>query len=230
MRSYREEHESMNAALRERIDAAAKSFERAKKSLMRPDGLTKYSLPEHNELEAVAQNDFNAALNRIGDEIEGRIASAEEKLHRMEHADPSAALTAEELEAANARRAFISDEVFNHSAEGLTDRVAAIISGGDRVAQFLYLHYLRARASESSAGEEGNIPETERYRLKELAAELEAALDPEAAGRLEKARAEIDELRKIRDYAYYRRHGAKDPVELHMNRAYGSAEEGGFIA
>ena len=103
----------------------------------------------------------------------------------------------------------------------MADRVKGVITSGDRAAMFLYAHHLRARARDSSAGE-GVIPDAEQLRLEQLAIELEAALDPGAAGRLEKVQAEIAELRKIRDYAYLRKNGATDPVELYMNRAYGS--------
>ncbi len=60
------------------------------------------------------------------------------------------------------------------------------------------------------------------YPLGVLAGEeLERALDPEGAKKLEGARAELEEARGLRDYARLRRNGARGPVELHMNRVYG---------
>jgi hypothetical protein len=56
-----------------------------------------------------------------------------------------------------------------------------------------------------------------------LAGELERVLKPEGAARMERAGTELEEMRRLRDYAYYRRRGARDPVELHMNRVYGTA-------
>jgi hypothetical protein len=212
----------MHDDLRSKIDEAAKTFERAKRSLLRPDGQSKFSIPEHNELEGIAKSNFNSELGRIEDEIEGRIASAEEKLHRMEHSDPSAVLTAEELEQANARRAFVSDEVFGRSAQALEDRVRAVIASSDRPAMFLYAHYLRAKTSED-IGDRGLVPDAEQLRLGELVRELESALDPQAAARVERAQAEIKELRGLKDYVYLRKNGATDPVQLYMDRAYGSA-------
>jgi hypothetical protein len=212
----------MHSDLRRRIDEAAAQHERARKALSRPDGQPRYGPAESTELEEVARREFEDKLRRLEDEVDGRLASAEEKLHTMEHSDPSAALTAAELEQANARREFISDEVFGHTAQGLEDRVRAVIASGDSAAMFLYAHFIRARASDSSAGAEGLVPDPEQLRLKQLADELENALNPGAAGRQEKARAEIDELGKIKDYAFYRRHGVRDAVEMHMQRAYGA--------
>jgi hypothetical protein len=64
----------MHSDLRQRIDAAAERFEKARKWLLRADGRAKFSLVEYQELEQVAQNDFNATLSRIEDEIERRVS------------------------------------------------------------------------------------------------------------------------------------------------------------
>jgi hypothetical protein len=210
----------MHDDLRRRIDQAAEAFERAKRALVRSDGCAKFSLVEYQELEQVAQNDFNATLSRIEDEIEGRIASAEEKLYRMEHADPSAALTAEELEAANATRSFVSDEAFSLSRDALAERVRAVIASGDRVGAYLYSHIIRTMASDA---EYGDGAEADRLRLEGLAKELETALDPQAAARVERGQAELKELRELKDYIYLRRNGVRDAIKLYPNRAHGTA-------
>jgi hypothetical protein len=212
----------MHTDLRQRIDEAAERFEKARRALLRPDGGSKFSIVEHQELEGVAEKEFHDRLSRVEDEVEGRVARVEERLLRLEHSDPSASLTAEELEAANARRAFISDEVLSLSPEALEQRIRALISAGDRAGAFVYANLLRSLANDAEYGDPA--AEANRLRLEQLARELEAALDPEASGRLEKAQAEIEELRKIRDYAYLRKNGAKDPVELYLNKAYGATK------
>jgi hypothetical protein len=211
----------MVEGLRERIDEAAKKFERAKKSLLRPDGLMKFSPSETNELTAVAEGQFRTQLDNIESEIEERIAAAEQQLLQLEHSDPSSQLDQAELEQAGARREFIRDEVFGRTAEGLAQRVRAIITEGDGVAQFLYLHYLRAKTSE--AGGEDLIPDAEQLRQKELADELAQALDPESGARIQRAKDEIAELEKLKTFVYARRHGARDLVEVHLAQQYGSA-------
>jgi len=52
---------------------------------------------------------------------------------------------------------------------------------------------------------------------------------PKGAQKLEGARAELEEARGMKDYAHLRRNGARDPVELHMNRVYGRRLQGGGV-
>jgi hypothetical protein len=215
----------MHEGLRERIDAAAERHEKAKRALVRDDGKAKYSIPEFQELEDVARREFEDSLSRLEDEIDGRVSRAEERLLIEQNRDPSSALSREELQEANARRAFVSDAAESLSPEALAERVKAVISSGDRAGQFLYLHHLRLKASEAAATTSSS-PQvvTNRLTLEALVKELERALDPEAEARLAKAREEIAELQKVRDYSFLRKNGARDPVELHLNRAYGAAK------
>jgi hypothetical protein len=94
----------------------------------------------------------HSALDRIEEYIEKCIQAAEEKPLCLNHGYPSAALTPEELERANARWAFVSDEVFGLDADALADLRRAVISSGDRPAMFLYSHNLPVKATDTVFG------------------------------------------------------------------------------
>ncbi len=104
--------------------------------------------------------------------------------------------------------------------DALAERMRAVAASGDRPAMFLYVHSVRAKAQDPIFG---SAKLAEGLRLKELVSELESALDPEGVKRREKARASLEEARELKNYAHYRKHGAKDAAELYMNRAYGQA-------
>jgi hypothetical protein len=203
--------------LRRRIDRAAELHEEARGALYRSDGSKVYGEDAHAEREEALRREFHAALDAIGEEIGKRILLAEDKVLLLEHGDPSGSLTAEELERASARRPFVRDEVYGLGTDALEERTRAVIASSDRPAMFVYAHHLRAKAREDAGSGLG----AEALRLRELAGELERALDPEGARKLEVAQAELEEARGLRDYAHLRRNGARDPVELHMNRVYG---------
>ena len=206
-----------NSDLRRRIDRAAELHEEARRALYRPDGSKVYGEEAHAEREEALRREFHAALDALGEEIEKRIILAEEEVLRLEHGDPSGALTADELERASARRPFVRDEVSGLETDALEERTRAVIASSDRPAMFVYAHHLRAKAREDAA----SGSEADGLRLEELAAALERALDPEGAKKREVARAQLEEARGLEDYAHLRRNGARDPVELHMNRVYG---------
>ena len=130
-----------------------------------------------------------------------------------ENADPTDALTTEELAAANARRPFVSDEVSALPMEKLTARCKAILAAGDQPAAFLYSLYAGQRAS-SSDGQEGV------YDLLEVVADLRRKASPDAEKRIEAAREALREAGGLKDYAYMRRRGARDALELYQRQAY----------
>lgn len=199
---------------RAKIDQAAEHFEEKRASLFRPDGSKVYTDEEHTERESVLRRELNATFDHIAPDIEKRITAHEQEVLKLEHADPSGSLSSEELERANARRAFVADEVFGLGVDALAERMRAVAASGDRPAMFLYAHHARAKMKTFDSEAEG-------LRLKELVGELESALDPEGTRGREKASASLEEARELKSYAHYRKHGAKDAVELYMNRTYG---------
>lgn len=201
---------------RAKIDQAAEYFEEQRASLFRPDGSKAFSDPEHDERESALRRELNTSLDRLAPDIEQRITAHEQEVLKLEHADPSGSLSSEELESANARRAFVADEVNGLGVDALGKRMRAVAASGDRPAMFLYAHHARAKMKTFDS-------EAESLRLKELVSELEHALDPEGTRGREKASASLEEARELKSYAHYRKHGAKDGVELYMNRAYGQA-------
>jgi len=211
----------MHDDLRSKIDEASEQHERAKKSLVRGDGQMRYAPAEHNEMEGVAQSTFFASLDGIEAEIAARIERAEQRLDQELHSDPSGVLSAEELQEANARRAFIGDEAFSLSPEALEGRIRAVIASGDRPGAFVYATVIRSRLRDAAYAD-SPADVANRLTLERLVRDLEALLDPTADARREKLEEEIAELEKIKTYAYARRHGGRDLAEVYLNQVYGS--------
>jgi hypothetical protein len=167
----------MHSEARERIDAAAQRHEEAVAALYRSDGSQVYSDSEHAAREAELRRQFDAELVAIEGSIEEHIARAEEELLRLDHGDPAAALSTEELQRASALTTFVSDAVYRiEDHDALANRTRAVIASGDRTAMFLYAHHLRAKASDTTFASEHD-----HLRLRALASELDRALSPERA-------------------------------------------------
>lgn len=216
---------------REKIDSLVEAREYEESKLYRADGSKLYSEEEHAEREADIRRRFRACMEEVDGEVEAKIAAAEESLLVAENADPTDALTTEELSAANARRPFVSDEVFTLPLDKLEARCRAVIAQGDRPAMFLYALYGGQRAGlvgdESpytpnyAFSGEGGEPHAgeDTSRLREVVSALWRKVDPDGEKRTEKAREALQEAGGLKDYAYMRRRGAKDAYELYRQQA-----------
>jgi hypothetical protein len=211
--------------MRDRIDRVAEHHEQAMGELFRPDGSKFYSDDEHTARAAELKREFNANIDAIEDDIAQRIASTEEELLKLEHADPTDILTNEELERANVKRAFVADDCFNLPLKQLEQRCRAALASGDRATMFLYAHHAAQRVGEPK-GYDPNNPrsgdEEGSREVREVVAELEKKLAPERESKLERAREELSEAQELKRYAYYRRRGAKNAAELYLNQRYGN--------
>jgi hypothetical protein len=157
----------------------------------------------------------------------------------MENADPTDVLTTSELEGANARRPFVSDEAFSLPLDKLVDRCRAVLAQGDRPSMFLYALYANQRVGGDAgnpAGEyldkkygettfvgEGSATGAEGSAVREVVAELKRKLDPAGEKKREAARKEVEESRSLKTAAAYRRRGARSAGELYLNEKYGRA-------
>jgi hypothetical protein len=217
---------------REQMDRAVERYEKATAELYRSDGTKLYSDEEHAERERAIRSEFKAAVDAIEQDVDSLIAAAKESLLIAESSDPTDALTTEELASANARRPFVSDEVFTLPMEKLVDRCRAVLAQGDRPAMFLYALYGGQRAgltgdespysprynTPTDDGETGGGEET--GPLLEVVSELWRKLNPDAHKRVESAQKKLDELGGLKDYAYLRRRGAKNALELYTMQTY----------
>jgi hypothetical protein len=219
---------------REKIDRLAEAREQEEGKLYRADGSKLYSEEEHVSREADIRRRFRAAMDAIDEEAEAKIAAAEESLLVTENADPTDALSTEELASANARRPFVSDEVLTMPLEKLTARCRAVLAQDDRPAMFLYALYGGQRAdltgdesaynlNYNSPTDDGDLPAGEDTgELREVVSELRRKVNPDGEKRIEAARAKLEEARGVKDYAYLRRRGAKDALGLYHQQAYGA--------
>lgn len=200
-------------SIKARMDAAVERQEAEKAALYRADGSKRYSDEEHAEREAAINREFREQMDAIEADIEGSFAAAEEAILAAEGADPTAALTTEELERANAKSAFVADDCSSLPLDSLKKRCRAVLASGDRATMFLYVHHAARRAD----SEEGIAV----VGLRGAVEALRAKADPEGKKRAERAREALEEARRLREEAYYRRRGVKDAYGLYSQQAYG---------
>ena len=194
--------------LRERIDRAAQAYEEEKAKLFRSDGSTKlYGPEEHAEREADLNRRFQVAMDTLEEDVDRQIEKAEEARLVAEDSDPTDLLTTEELASANARRPFVTDEVWRLSLDALQRRLRAVLAGSNRVSMFLYALYADQRVEESE--------ENGAHEVREVVAELKKKVDPDGEKRREKVRKTIEEAHELKDHVYLRRRGAKDALGLY---------------
>lgn len=214
--------------LEQRIEQAAKAREEAEASLLRPDGSRRYSDEEHEERTRTIRREHAERFGAIEAEIAGRVERAEERLFGLEHADPSGALSTEELERANARSAFVADECRGLPLGALAKRMAAVLASGDRPTMFLYAHHAGLRVGEPRAYDPHNPAardEDGSPAIREAVADLRAALDPEREREAGKAKEALAEARKLWDRAYLRRRGATSASGLLIKEKYGDTAQ-----
>jgi hypothetical protein len=110
---------------------AATQFEADKRALFRADGAKKYGDQEHNErLQTLLQT-----LTEVATWVRGKCDSAIEAAQTaktLQHADPLAALTNDELQRAFYLKPFIQDTVDGMRLDQLGQRLTAIVAGGDK--------------------------------------------------------------------------------------------------
>ncbi len=219
----------------QQMERAMERQEHQKSALFRADGGRLFGDKEHEEREAAIKQEFNATMDAIEAGVDAKIASAEESLLVMENADPTDALTTEELESANARRPFVSDEAFTLPLDKLVDRCRAVLAQGDRPTMFLYALYSSQRVGgdRNPAGEYldkkygngettfgGETTGAGAEAVRDVVAELKRKLDPDGEQKRETARKAVEESRSLKTAAAYRRRGAKSAAELFLNEKY----------
>ncbi|MDP9477280.1 MAG: hypothetical protein M3R38_16635 [Actinomycetota bacterium] len=133
--------EIKNVRLRElqgKAEAAGRRFEEGKKRLYK-NGKQLFSDEVHREELDKLARERNAVLFEVEEEARELRAGAVATLERVEHADPAALLSDEELSRANARRGFANDQADSLRVEDLLKRLSSVLHGGDRAAIFAYL-------------------------------------------------------------------------------------------
>ena len=133
----------------------------------------------------------------------------------LEHVDPAAGLSTEELQRAIAMKAFVAGQVESLSLAGLARRCRVAASFGDRAAMYALAHDAARRADDDITGE-----------IRDAVAELRRALDPEAETRLAAAREIVEEAQALRERAYLARRGAQSVGDLYVRQTYGDIGQG----
>lgn len=124
--------------LKAKAEAAGRRFEEGKRRLYR-NGQQLFSDEVHrDEMDKLAR-ERNGVLFEIESEAREISAGVAGAVERLENSDPADLLSAEELEKANARRAFALDQVDGLSAGDLRKRLDSVLASGDRANIFAYL-------------------------------------------------------------------------------------------
>ena len=193
----------VNAVLKDlqaRAEAAQERYEAQERMLYRADGQPIYGEAEMRDRLGALRAERTAAMRQIQQEAVAVREAARAEAERIENADPLAALTAEELATANARRPFALDAAEGLDRGDLIARLRSVLAGGDRGEIGAYLaagSRARGRIIErrrDRAGRAGGTPAArasvrDYTPLDGVLSEMRAALvgDGEAAG-LEAAR------------------------------------------
>jgi hypothetical protein len=221
---------------KQQMEQAMERQEARRGQLYREDGGRLFGDKEHAEREAAIKQEFNETMDAIESGVDEKIASAEESLLVMENSDPTDALTTSELEGANARRPFVSDEAFTLPLDKLVDRCRAVLAQGERPTMFLYALYANQRVGgdagnpavaylekkygngETTFGGETTGAGAEAVR--EVVIELQRKLNPSGAKKGEAARKTLEEAKSLKSDIYFRRRGVRSAGELYLAEKY----------
>jgi hypothetical protein len=119
-----------------RIDRATQRFRAGERDFYTEDGQMLYSDEEHERRE-------DALLEEFDRELESVIAGADRAIERaartltLEHCDLSDSLTTTEIERANAKKAYVEDDVKYLPLEDLVRRAEAARTAGDKPTMYL---------------------------------------------------------------------------------------------
>jgi hypothetical protein len=188
---------SMSMLEESRIEEAVRTKEVATAALYRPDGTPRFADAEHKERERAVERQFRATMDRIEAGIEERFERASRELEALEHGDPAAGLSTDELQRAAAMSGFMGADAEKVSVQVLSQRARTAVASGDRAALYALQHHAARRVDDDLTGE-----------VREAVAELRRALDPDAESRLAAARAALEAADDLRLKAQLVRAGA----------------------
>ena len=107
-------------ALLRRVDDAERRYQDARATLRNQDGAPIYT--DHDAREAAAAMDFRKALSAISAEVDTAAAAASVALAALDHADPTAGLTTDELTRVDVRSRLLAEDARDLPAETLIAR------------------------------------------------------------------------------------------------------------
>jgi hypothetical protein len=137
--------------LKARAELAQQRYEAGEKGLYR-DGKQLYSDDVHREEVSRLRSERNAVLGEVEEEARAEGLAADAAAERARNADPAEFLSPEELERANARRAFALDAARTMRPGAFAERCEAVLAGGGRGAIFAHAMAARRRREEILAG------------------------------------------------------------------------------
>jgi hypothetical protein len=181
------------------IEQATSHRQQQEGALYHPDGSKIFADAEHREHLRAIEREFATTMDKIQAAIEERAERARGELAALEHADPAAGLSTDDLQRAAALSAFVGEEVEGLSLADLARRLRAAASSGDRAGSYALLHHAARRQNEDLSGE-----------VRDAVAELRRALDPGREEKAEAAKASLEEAEDLQFKAQLARAGANN--------------------
>ena len=158
-------------ALLRRVDDAERRYQDARAALRNQDGTPIYT--DHDAREAAASMDFRKALSAISAEVDTAAAEASATLAALDHADPTAGLTTDELTRVDVRSRLLTEDARDLPTDVVLARARAALESGARGERYTWLRVIRSLVRGKD--------EREGLTLRALADELAASLTDQAA-------------------------------------------------
>jgi hypothetical protein len=204
-------------SLRTRMDAAAERAEAEKAKLYRPDGSTVYAQEEHAERVAEIAEGVARVTEEVRADADRIVEEKRADLDAIVYADPTEALTPEELEEANARARFVREDCEAMAPGELARRIRGVSAGGDKATAWLYARYAGARHERELAADRHRAAEdlAALGELRDAVPALEERLrDPAKERRRQSAEKELAAAERLKFHALRRRSEADGTDEL----------------
>lgn len=189
------------------VGRAVSEFEAAKGRLLRRDGTRIYGEAEHAERVEALTEGLRGKVGAVAKEAEGHAEEYEREALALSYSDPAQAVPASERGRLEASRAFVKEDCEGLEASALTERLAAVSAGPDKVGQVLHARYARRRvealeAEANAAAAEGRpmgpAVAAERRGLMEALSGLEGQLaDPKKTERASALKEAASESRRV---------------------------------
>lgn len=212
--------------LKVRAERAQERYEAGEKRLYGSDGSKVYSDDVHNEEVGKLRAERNRELGEVEEMVREERAAASARAENARSADPTEALTAEELARANAKRAFAVDDADALDAAAFGKRLESVLAGGDKGAIFAYWmagqrkqgQMRERRSTDDAPGRHVSASTPLDGILQKMRERLDGGRTRES---IEAAKLVESNAIDVEMLAGSLKYGVRTPAEAYMRRAYG---------
>lgn len=142
------------AALEAEIDQLEREYQQLHAALRRPDGSAVYSETEQRDREQAIRVGFSKAVTSINERIDAIVTEAESELTTVAATDPTARLSASELERISLRTPIVLEDLRHQPEAVQVARLRAALTSGDMGERYVAVRVGRALIHERDRGRE----------------------------------------------------------------------------